>query len=155
LRAGLVHGPAVVERLQPVERIEIGLEGVRKAIDQPGAGADVHAAPRLALEGGARAFHRAVDVPFGRVRNLCDHVAGRGIADVEHLAVTGLDLAAVDEITVDLDVDGFGGNVHASLISITMALRLSAGSTRFSVAPICALMMRAAERRSRFCIASI
>src|SRR5262249_56658961 len=87
-----------------------------KPIDEFRGSADVHAAPRLALEGRARTLHRAVDVFFGRVRNPRDDVAGRGIADVKHFTATGLDLAAADEIAVDFHVDGFCGNVHASLI---------------------------------------
>ena len=51
LRAGLVERPAVVQRLQPVQGFQIGLERVREAIDQPRAGANVHAAPGLAFEG--------------------------------------------------------------------------------------------------------
>ena len=86
--------------------LEIGLEGVGEAIDQSRARADVHAAPRSAFECGARALHRAVDILGGRIRNPRDHVAGGGIADVEHLAGAGLDLAAVDKIAVDFDFDG-------------------------------------------------
>ena len=108
LRAGFVDRAAVIQRLQPVQRIQIGLEGVGEAIDQPRPCARVHAAPRLAFKGGARAFHGAVDIFSGRIRNPRDHVAGGGIADVEHLAGACFDLAAVDEIAVDLDVDGAG-----------------------------------------------
>ena len=82
------------------------LERIREAIDQPRTGANVHAAPGLALERCARALHRAVDVVGSGIRNSRDHVAGGGIADVEHLAATSLDLAAVDEIAVDLDLGG-------------------------------------------------
>ena len=108
LRAGLVDRAAVVQRLQPVQRIQIGLEGVGEAIDQPRPCARVHAAPGLAFEGRARAFHGAVDVIGGRIRNPRDHVAGCGIADIEHFAGACFDLAAVDEIAVDLDVDDAG-----------------------------------------------
>src|SRR5258708_14140084 len=91
------------------------------------------------------------------MRNPGDRVAGGGIADIEHLAGAGLDLPAVDKVAVDFDFDGgmFGGDIHRSLPSTITALRFSAGSTRFSVCAICALMMRAAVRPSRRCIASI
>ena len=49
LRAGLVDRAAVVERLQPVQRFQIGLERVGEPVDQPRAGADVHAAPGACL----------------------------------------------------------------------------------------------------------
>ncbi len=103
LRARLVDGAAVVERLEFVELIEIGLERVGKLVHEPGAGAHVHAAPFLAFEGRARAFHGAVDIGGGRVRDLRDHLAGGGIAHVEHRALACFDLAAVDEIAVDFD----------------------------------------------------
>src|SRR5262249_47422728 len=126
----------VVEGFEPIERIEIGLEGIGEPVDQLRPRTRIHAAPCLALEGGAGALHGAVDIFGGRVRDAGDHVAGRGIADVEHLAIAGLDLAAIDEVAVDFDVDRrrLGWNVHGTLSSTTMtALRLSAGSTRFSV----------------------
>jgi hypothetical protein len=44
-----------------------------------------------------------VDIGLGRIRDLCNHVAGCGIADVEHRTIAGLDLAAIDEIAVDFD----------------------------------------------------
>ena len=67
------------------------------------------------------------------VANLRGHDPKKLVA--EHVAAPGLDLPAVDEIAVNLDLDGsgVGGNVHASLASTMTALRLSAGSTRFSV----------------------
>src|SRR5580704_13547303 len=157
LRPGLVQRAAVVERFEPVELLQVGLERVGELVHQPRPRADVHAAPGLAFEGCARALHRAVDILWRRVRDLCDHLAGGGIADVEHLATAGLDLAAVDIVAVHLDVAGRGScrNVHASLPSTMTALRFSAGNTRLSVWVIWALMMRAALRRSRHCIASI
>jgi len=97
--------------------VQIGLERVRQPIDQPCARANIHAAPGAAFEGGARAFHGAVDIFSGRIRNPRDHVAGCGIADVQHLAGAGLDLAAVDEIAVDFD-GWFGGNIQTPLPSI-------------------------------------
>jgi hypothetical protein len=106
LRAGLVERTAVVEGFQPVQGFQIGLEGVREAIDQPRAGTDVHAAPGAAFERGPRAFHRAVDVIGGRIRNPRDHSAGGGIADIQHLAASCFDLAAIDKVAVDFDVDG-------------------------------------------------
>src|SRR6202011_5740580 len=97
------------------------------------------------------------DIFGGRIRDPRDHIAGGGIADIEHLAGTGLDLAAVDEIAVDFDGGHgwLGGNIQTSLPSTMTALRLSAGSTRFSVWLMCVLMMRAAALPSRRCIASI
>src|SRR5205823_6497068 len=124
---------------------------------QPRAGAHVHATPSLTFERGARALHRAVDIVSGGIRNPRDHVAGGGVAHVQHRAGAGLDLAAIDEVAVDLDLDRtlLRGNVHASLPSIITALRFSAGSTRFSVCVMWALMIRAAPRPSRRCMASI
>src|SRR5262249_47347186 len=133
----------------------VSFEGVRQPVDEFCARTDVHAAPRLALESGARALHGAIDVGGGRIGNARDHVAGCRIADVEHLAIARFDLGPVDEIAMDLDVDGFGWNIHGIHPSTMTALRFNAGSTRFSVAPMCALIRRAAVRRSRFCIASI
>ncbi len=106
LGAGFVERTAVVEGLQPVQGFQIGLEGIREAIDQPCAGTDVHAAPGAAFERGPRAFHRAVDVIGGRIRNPRDHSAGGGIADIQHLALACFDLAAINKVAVDFDVDG-------------------------------------------------
>jgi hypothetical protein len=103
LRAGLVDRAAVVERLELVELVEIGLERIGKLVDEAGSGANVHAAPGLALEGRARALHGAVDIVSGGVRDLRDHLAGRRVAHVEHRAVAGFDLAAVDEIAMNFD----------------------------------------------------
>ena len=157
LRAGLVDGTAVVQRLQPVQRIEIGLEGVREAIDQPRAGTDVHAAPRLAFEGCARAFHGAVDV--GSRSNSESARSRRRWRDCGRRASRR---SRPRPRGRRRNCRGFRRrwcrvlrNVHASLPSTMTALRLSAGSTRFSVCAICALMMRAAVRPSRRCIASI
>jgi hypothetical protein len=44
----------------------------------------------------------------GRIRDLRDHLAGGGIADVEHRAIARLDLAALDEIAVDFHIAGGG-----------------------------------------------
>src|SRR5205085_7722874 len=99
---------------------------------------------------------RTLYVVAGRLRHPCDDVAGGGIADVEHLARARLDLASVDKIAVQLDVDrSVFRNVQACLPSTITALRFSAGSTRFSVCMMCALMIRTAPRLSRRCIASI
>ena len=157
LRAGLVDRPAVVQRLQPVQRVEIGLEGVGEPIDQfarargcpcrpmpcprrrrgrsssrgrcrPRSNSESARSRRRSRDCGRRASRHCRPRPRGRRRN-CRGSRRRW--------------------------RGFGWNVHASLPSTITALRFSAGSTRFSVAPICALMMRAAARPSRRCIASI
>src|SRR6202012_4051619 len=111
----------------------------------------------LAFEGRPRALHRAVDIICGRIRNSCDHVAGGRVTDVKHLAITGLDLAAVDKIAVNFDISGgrFCGDIHGFLPSTITALRFNAGSTRFSVCATWVLMMPRAVLISRRCIASI
>ena len=106
LCAGLVQRTAVVQGFQPVQGLKIRLERIREPVDQPRPRADVHAAPLLAFERQARAFHGAIDVVGGRIGNARDDVAGRGIAHVEHRPGAGLDLAAVDEIAVKLDGRG-------------------------------------------------
>jgi hypothetical protein len=108
LRAGLVDRTTVVESLQPVQAVEIGLEGIGELVDQPGPCTRVHAAPRLAFERGARARHGAVDIFRRGIGNAGDHIAGCGIADVQHRAASGLDFTPVDEIAVDFDVDRRG-----------------------------------------------
>jgi hypothetical protein len=40
------------------------------------------------------------------VRNPRDHIAGSGIADIQHLALACFDLAAINKVAVDFDVDG-------------------------------------------------
>jgi hypothetical protein len=62
LGPGLVDRPAVVGGLQPVQRVEVGLERIGQAIDQPGARPEIHPAPFPALEGGPGRAHRPVDI---------------------------------------------------------------------------------------------
>src|SRR6476646_12241026 len=117
LGASLVDGSAVVERLQPVQLLQMCLERVGEPIDQPRARTNVHVAPCAAIEGGPRAFHRAIDIFRGRIRNARDDVAGGGIANIEHLTAAGFDFAAIDKVAVDLDLGWFGGNIQTSLPS--------------------------------------
>ncbi len=61
-----------------------------------------------AFERRARALHRTIDIGCGRIGNRAMTSPVAGIAHIEHLAVAGFDFAAVDEIAVDLDIDGAG-----------------------------------------------
>ncbi len=103
LRSRLVDRAAVVQCFQPIQRIEICFESIRQAIDEPCAGANVHAAPFASFECCASALHRAVNIRCCRVRNFRDYAAGRRIAHIDQFTGACLDFPAIDEIAANFD----------------------------------------------------
>nr|WP_255206052.1 hypothetical protein [Actinomadura sp. BRA 177] len=87
---------AAVERLQFREFLGVLGDEVADAVHDAAPLARRHGRPR-AVGGLAGRGHRAVDVPFRRLRHGAEHRAGAGVDRLEGPAVEGVDELAVDE----------------------------------------------------------
>jgi hypothetical protein len=95
--AGVVHGLAVVERLERGEFVDLRLDQVGQPQHDPAPLASVHARPGAFVEGLSRRQHRGVHVGRIRFRDLCDHLLGGRVDRGEGPAAAGRRPLPVDE----------------------------------------------------------
>ena len=97
LGPGLASRPAVVQRLEFEEFVEMGLHHVSQLVDEPRTRPDGHAAPFCRTERRIGAPDGAVDIIGRGLDDLADGGACPGGDDVHQLARARIDRFAVDE----------------------------------------------------------
>ena len=109
LRPRLDNRAAVVQRLELVERFQIGLEQIGEAVEHAGALLGRRPAPFSFVEGALRGCDGAVHVDCAGIGEPPDHGACGRVDDVQRLAARGIGELAVDE---ELRVVGDGQDGH-------------------------------------------